>query len=137
MPARLASGVRFDLDPVVAVAGIERQAEAFALLDDGGVPVAVLWIGPAGGAGLGVGIGEEEVVGDILVAVRPLLRQVVGPAEEVEDRPDEVLLGDGLVGLMVLPEGLVGLGEASCRKAASDAADAGHSAVALMPSVRK
>ena len=52
------------------------------------------------------------MVGDILVAVGALLRQVVGPAEEVEGRPDEVLLGEGLVGLMVLPEGLVGLGEA-------------------------
>ena len=71
------------------------------------MPVAVLWIGRAGAEGLGFGVGEEQVVGDILVAVRTLLRQVVGPAEELEGRPDEVLLGEGLVGLMVLPEGLV------------------------------
>ena len=76
------------------------------------MPVAVLWIGPAGGEGLGFGVGEQEMVGDVLVAVRTLLRQVVGPAEEVEGRPDEVLLGEGLVGPMVLLEGLVGLGEA-------------------------
>ena len=43
---------RIDLDPVAAVAGIERQVEAFALLDDGGVPGSRSFrIGPAGGAG--------------------------------------------------------------------------------------
>ena len=76
------------------------------------MPVAVLWLGPAGGEGLGFGIGEQEVVWDVLVAVGALLGQVVGPAEELEDRPDEVLLGDGLVGLPVLGEVTVGAGEA-------------------------
>ena len=76
------------------------------------MPVAVLWIGPAGGEGLGFGVGEQEVVGDVLVAVGALLGQVVGPAEEVEGRPDEVLLGDGLVGLPVPGEVAVDAGEA-------------------------
>ena len=101
------------LDPVVRVPGIEGQAEAFALLDYGGVTVPAPWVGSAGGAGLGLGVGEEEMVGDVLVAVRALLGQVVGPAEEVEDRPDEVLLGDCLVGLPVLGESLVDAGEAA------------------------
>ena len=71
---------RAGLDPVVAVPGVQREAEPFALFHYRGGPVQLLSAGPAGGAGLGVGIGEEEVVGDILVAVRPLLRQVVGPS---------------------------------------------------------
>ena len=64
--------------------------------------VARGWAG--GGLGLGLSVGEKEMVGDVLVAVGALLRQVVGPAEQLEDRPDEVLLGDGLVGLPVLGE---------------------------------
>ena len=103
---------RAGLDPVVAVPGIEGQAEAFALLDDGGVTVAFAGVGPAGRLGLGLGVGEQEMVGDVLVAVGALLGQVVGPAEEVEDRPDEVLLGDRLVGLPVLGELAVDAGEA-------------------------
>ena len=103
---------RAGLYSVVAVAGIEGQTEALALLDDGGVTVAFAGVGPAGRLRLGLSVGEQQMVGDVLVAVGALLRQVVGPAEELEDRPDEVLLGEGLVGLPVPGEVAVDAGEA-------------------------
>ena len=56
---------------------------------------------------LAAGVGEEQVVGNVLVAGRPLLRQVVGPPEQLQHRPDQVLLGDRLVGLRGSGEGLV------------------------------
>ena len=49
---------RAGLYSVVAVAGIEGQAETFALLDDDGVTVAFAGVGPAGGLSLGLGVGE-------------------------------------------------------------------------------
>ena len=64
-----------------------------------------------GGAILGIGVGEEQVVGDVLVAGRPLLRQVVRPPEQLQDRPDQVLLGDGLVGVRGAGEGVVAVEE--------------------------
>ena len=56
-----------------------------------------MWGGFGGGAGLGGGAGEEQVIGDVLVLVAALLGQVVGPAEQIEEGADELLLGGGLV----------------------------------------
>ena len=81
----------------VAAAGVERQAEPLALLDDEGVLVAVVGLGSRVGAILRVGVGEQQVVGYVLVAGGGLLGQVVCPAQQVEHRTDEVLLGGGLV----------------------------------------
>ena len=58
----------------VLVAGIQSQTKAFALLDDRGILVPIFSAGSCGGAVLGRGVGEEEVVGDILVAAGALLR---------------------------------------------------------------
>ncbi len=77
---------RARLDSVRPVPGVERQAEALALLNDGGVPVAVGRVRPAGGAGLRLGVGEQQVVGDVLVTVRALLGQVVRPPKQLEHR---------------------------------------------------
>ena len=41
------------------------------------------------------------MVGDVLVAIAALLGKVVVPAEEVEQGADQVLFGDGLVGVPV------------------------------------
>ena len=85
--------------PSVRVAGVEREAEALALLDDDGVPEPLLGAYPRGGALLGAGVGEQQQVGDVLVAGRALLRQVVVPSQQLQHRADELLLGDGLVGV--------------------------------------
>ena len=53
--------------------------------------------GLGGGAGFGLCVGEEQVIGDVFVAVAALLGQVVGPAEQIEEGADELLLGGGLV----------------------------------------
>ena len=45
------------LDSVVAVPGVQGKAEPFALFHYRGGPVQLLPAGPAGGAGLGLGIG--------------------------------------------------------------------------------
>ena len=86
--------------PRVPAAGVEGEVEAFALLYYGGVPVSPV-DRPGGRRVLGLGAGEEEVVGYVLAVRRALLGQVIGPAEELEHRQDELLLGDGLVGPIV------------------------------------
>ena len=65
----------------VLVAGVEGQPKAFALLDHHSILVPIFSAGPAGGALLGCGVGEEEVIGDVLVAAGALLREIVGPAQ--------------------------------------------------------
>ena len=77
-------------------AGVEGQVEALALGDGEGVGIA-LRRGFGRGAVLGRGIAEEQVVGDVFVVVAALLGQVVGPAEQLEEGADELLLGGGLV----------------------------------------
>ena len=49
------------------------------------------------GAALGRRIAEEQMIGDLLVAAAALPGQVVGPAEQLEHGPDQLLLGGGLV----------------------------------------
>ena len=94
------------------VAVVAGQVEALALGDGEGVGISI-GAGFGGGAGLGVGVGEEQVIGDVFVAVAALLGQVVGPAKELKEGADELLLGGGLVdgveGGGVFEEG-VGLG---------------------------
>ncbi len=77
-------------------AGVEGQAEALALGDGEGVGITLR--GRLGrGAALGLGVTEEQMIGDVFVAVAALLRQVVAPAEQLEERADDLLLGGGLV----------------------------------------
>ncbi len=95
---------RAPLYGVVRVAVVERQAEALALLDQQRVPEAFLGMAAAGGAPLLLGAGEEQEVGDVLVAGRALLRQVVVPAQQLQERADQLLLGDRLVGVRVAAE---------------------------------
>ena len=110
----------------VLVAGVEGQPKAFALLDDRSILVAIFSAGPAGGALLGRGVGEEEVVRDILVAAGALLREIVGPAQGFKDGADQLLLRDGLVGW------LPGVGEGRiCR--GDGAAEGGHRCVYRPP----
>ena len=91
------------------VALVQGQAEALALLQGEGVPGPGGGVALRGGALLGTGVGEEQVIGNVLVAGGPLLRQVVGPAEQLQNRPDQVLLGDCLVRLRGSGEGFVAL----------------------------
>ena len=93
----------------VPVAGIKVKTEPLALLHHDGVPESFLRDGPPGGALLGCGIGEEEIVGDVLVAGCPLLRKVVGPSQELQDRANQLLLGDGLVGAFGATQRVVAL----------------------------
>ena len=84
------------LSVVVLVVCVEGAAEALALGDGEGVHIASRgWL--VDGAGLGGGVAEEQMVGDVLVAVAALLRQVLGPAEQLEQRADQLVLGGGLV----------------------------------------
>ena len=81
---------------VVAVACVERQAEALALGDNQGVGVTFR-SGFGGGAGFGLYVGEEQMVGDVFVAVAALLGQIVDPTEQLKQGTDQLLLGGGLV----------------------------------------
>ena len=89
------------------VAFVQRQAESLALLYSDRVPGAGAWLSLRGGPLLGTGVGKEQVVGNVLPARRSLLWQIIGPSEQLEDRPDQVLLGDRFVGVRGTAEGLV------------------------------
>ena len=94
---------------VGCVTSIEGQAEPLALFNQQSVPVAFFGVAAAGGAGLGFGVSEQQMVGDVFVARGALLRQVVDPAEQRQDRADQVLLGDRFVGAVVAAERLEAL----------------------------
>ena len=92
--------------PGFPAAGVERKVETLALLYDGSLPIP-LCAGQGSRAVFGLGICEEEVVGNVLAAGRALLGQVVGPAEQLQHGKDELLLGEGLVGPIVALQLLV------------------------------
>ena len=93
--------------PVGAIALIKGEPEAFALLHDQGVLKAVVGIAATSGACLGCHVGEQQMVGNVLVAGGSLLRQVVGPTQQLQHRTNEILLGHRLIGLMQRIEALV------------------------------
>ena len=94
-------------DHVVLVAGVEGEADPLALLDHERLTVAEVYVGSRAGAHLGVRVGEEQQIGDVLVAGRALLRQVVGPSQQLQHGADKLLLGYGFVGAAVRVEGVV------------------------------
>ena len=96
---------------VVLVAGVERQSEPLALLDCQRVRIALIRV-VCGGAILGVRAGEQQQVGDVLVAACALLRQVVGPSQHFQYRDDQLLLGCRFVGAAIRVEGVVALPDA-------------------------
>ena len=83
--------------PAVRVAGVERSAEPLALLDHQSVREPVFRPALPGGTLLRVGVLEQQVVGDVFVASRALLRKVVGPSEQLQHGANQLLLGDCLV----------------------------------------
>ena len=91
------------------VACVQRHAEPFALGDGKGIGVA-LRSRLGGRACFRLGVAEQQMVVVVLVAVAALLRQEVGPAEQLQQRADQLLLGRGLV-YRVKAAGVVEQGE--------------------------
>ena len=56
------------------LAGIEGQGEALAFFNHQGVSVAIFRAAAPGGALFGFRVGEQQMVGDVFVSRRPLLR---------------------------------------------------------------
>ena len=52
----------------------------------------------------GYRVGEQQMVGNVLVAAGRLLREVVTPAKQLQDGPNQILLGHRLIRLLVRPE---------------------------------
>lgn len=67
--------------PVGPVSRIKCEPEAFALLDDNGVLLAILGVAPRDGPSLRHCVGEQQMVRNVLMTGGRLLRQVVIPAE--------------------------------------------------------
>ena len=82
---------------VAGVPHVQRQPEALALLHDQGAAESRLRILLGDGARLRCGVGEQQVVGDVFVSRRTLLRQVVPPAQCLQQRPHQLLFGGRLV----------------------------------------
>ena len=83
--------------PAVRVAGVEGKAEPLALLDHQGVREPVFRPALPGCPRLGARVGEQQMVGDILMESRGLLGKVVGPPEQLQDGANQFLLRDCLV----------------------------------------
>ena len=80
------------------------------------------------------------MIGDVLVAYCGLLGEVFGPAEEFQDRADQILLGHRLVGLRCSPRtSRIARRRPSgtLRNPVASSTDACHSGVVRMPSIRK
>ena len=93
---------------VPARGSIQRTSPSFAFDHSQAMTIPTPLIVLGVGCGLGVGVGEQQAVGDGVPARhrQVLLAQRVFPAEGIQDRPDEVVLGLALVGLGVLGEGV-------------------------------
>ena len=83
--------------PVAGISHVQRQTKALAFLHGQGVAEACVWILLSDGTRLGVGVGEQQVVGDVLVARGTLLRQVVSPAQRLQQRTHQLLFRSRLM----------------------------------------
>ena len=95
---------RAGLHAVATVPGIQRQAKAFALLQGRGCCIAL--VGHAR-ARFGIRIRKQQVIGDVLIACRALLWQIIHPSQQLQQRADQFLLSSGFVGLGVVGECIV------------------------------
>ena len=86
--------------PVGPVALVERDPEPLALLHDQGILEALVRIASGGSAGLGGRVSEQQMVWNILVTGGRLLWQVLAPAEQFHDGPNQILLGHRLIRLL-------------------------------------
>ena len=125
--------------PSLAVPGVQGQTEPLALLDHDGVPVSLLGDASRGCPLLRGSVREQQQVRDVLVACRALLRQVVGPPQELQHRPDQLLLGHRLVRVRRAAERFVTLPHAAPERVES--LSVRHGRLPLVrgpyPSVRK
>ena len=90
---------RTALHPVAPVAIVEGKAKALAFLYRQRIQVPILRAGAGAGLRLRCSVRKEQVVGNILVARRALLRQIIVPPQQIQHRTNQVLLGDGFVGI--------------------------------------
>ena len=67
---------------------VERKPKAFALFYDCCVAKARPSMALGRGLLLGIGVGEKQVIGNVLVARYALLRQIIRPAEQRQNRTD-------------------------------------------------
>ena len=94
-------------DFVVLIMGIQSDAEALAFFHHQSVPVAVAGLTLCGSTLLGADVGIKQVIGDVFLTGRALLRQVIDPSEQIQDWSDQILLGGSFVGVCGTAECLV------------------------------
>ena len=93
----------------VLITVIQSTAEPLALFHYQRVQVAIVGLPLGGSTLLGGSVGKKQVIGNVFVTDRALLRQVVGPSEQIQDGTDQILLGGGFVGVCGTAEGIVPL----------------------------
>ena len=93
--------------PTVSVPGLQGQAEPFALFHHDSIEVTLFPTGSADGAFLGVSIGKQQEVRNIFVAGGALLRQIIGPVQQLQHRTNQFLLGYRLVGVLGTRQGVI------------------------------
>ena len=79
---------------------VERKPKAFALCNDRRVAKTRTGIALGRSLLLGIGVGEKQVIGNVLIARYALLRQIINPAKQRQNRTDQVLLGRRFVRLL-------------------------------------
>ena len=90
---------RISLDFIGFVTGVERKTEPLAFFNYCGVSETITGVAFRRSVCFGFGVGEKQVVGNVLIAGCPLLWQIVHPSEQFQNRADHILLGDGFVGI--------------------------------------
>ena len=85
---------------------VERKPKAFALCNDRRVAKARTGIALSRGLLLGIGVGEKQVIGNVLVARSALLRQIINPPKQRQNRTNQVLLGRRFVGILGTAQGV-------------------------------
>ena len=94
-------------DLAVLITGIQSEAEPLALFHHQRVQVAVAGLPLGRSALLGGSVGKKQVIGNVFVTDRALLRQVVGPSEQLQDGTDQVQFGRRFVGVCGKAEGII------------------------------
>ena len=95
--------------PAVAAASVQEQAEPLALFHRDGVMVTLFRSCSGNGLFLGVSVGKQQKIRNVFVPGGTLLRQVIGPTQQFQNRADQFLLRDRLVRILGVGKGVVTL----------------------------
>ena len=103
---------RRGLASAVPAASVQGQAEPLALFHHNSIAVTLFRAGFGNGPFLGISIGKQQEIRNVFVPGGALLRQVIGPSQQFQNRTDQFLLRDRLVRVLGMGQGVITLTDA-------------------------